>query len=107
MSDDSGIISDLQSKYKLLTTIPQSPLEPADIVYWKKGLRNKRLPKATQPAIVVELPEKTVHDEDKDPGSAYFREPLDVILGFIDEEDGDFILFHFDSRRFTKVKPSE
>src|SRR3546814_14058437 len=32
-------------------------------------------------------------------GSTYFREPLDIIIGFVDE-DGDFLNYHADARRF-------
>jgi len=37
-----------------------------------------------------------------DSGSPYFREPLDIVLGFLNG-DGDFITYHFDSRRFAPV----
>ena len=41
-------------------------------------------------------------DAGNDSGSPYFREPLDIVLGFVDG-DGDFITYHFDSRRFAPV----
>ncbi len=69
------------------------------LVKWKPGLKNKKLPKEGQPAIVMELLEKTLEQADREPGSPYFREPLDIVLGVIDE-DGDFMTFHFDKRRF-------
>jgi hypothetical protein len=69
------------------------------LVKWKSGLKNKRLPKEGQPAIVLEVLEETLDQVERDPGSPYFREPLDIVLGVIDE-DGDFMTFHFDKRRF-------
>ena len=69
------------------------------LVKWKSGLKNKMLPKEGQPAIVLEVLEETLDQVERDPGSPYFREPLDIVLGVIDE-DGDFMTFHFDKRRF-------
>lgn len=69
------------------------------LVRWKHGLRNKRLPLDNQPAVVVELLKEPVVNQEVGPGSPYFREPLDIVLGVLDE-DGDFLLFHHDSRRF-------
>jgi hypothetical protein len=73
--------------------------QPRQLVKWKSGLKNKMLPKEGQPAIVLEVLEETLDQVERDPGSPYFREPLDIVLGVIDE-DGDFMTFHFDKRRF-------
>lgn len=73
--------------------------EKSQIVKWKSGLKNRRFPFENQPAIVVDiLNPPLIHEADA--GTPYFREPLDILLGFIDEKDGDFVVFHFDSRRF-------
>ena len=69
------------------------------LVKWKNGLKNKHLPKENQPAIVLEVLEGTIDQLERDSGSPYFREPLDIVLGVTDE-DGDFMMFHFDQRRF-------
>jgi len=76
--------------------------QPGDIVQWKAGLKNKRLPKADQLGVVVETLPSPITDDDKGSSGSYFMEPLDVKIGLIDE-DGDFVIFHFDSRRFTKT----
>jgi len=76
--------------------------QPGDIVQWKAGLKNKRLPEIDQLAVVVEMLPVPVTDQDKGASGSYFLEPLDMKLGIIDE-DGDFTIFHYDSRRFTKV----
>jgi hypothetical protein len=71
-----------------------------DLVVWKKGLRNKARPSPTEPAIVMQILEAPLRDKDKqDSGTPYFNEPLDLVLGLIDD-DGDFALFHYDKRRF-------
>jgi len=76
--------------------------QPGDLVQWKPGLKNKKLPKADQLAVVVEMLPVPVSDEEKSASGSYFLEPLDMKLGLIDE-DGDFVIFHYDSRRFTKA----
>jgi len=76
--------------------------QPGDLVQWKAGLKNKRLPEMDQLAVVVEMLPVPITDEDKGSSGSYFLEPLDMKLGMIDE-DGDFVIFHYDSRRFTKV----
>ena len=76
--------------------------QPGDLVQWKAGMKNKRLPAADQLAVVVETLPVPVTDEDKGSSGSYFLEPLDIKLGMIDD-DGDFVIFHYDSRRFHKV----
>jgi len=76
---------------------------PGDLVVWKKDLKNRRKPAYEEPAIVVEKLDKAIQDESAEPSSMYFREPLDVILGLVDE-DGEFICYYFDSRRFRPFK---
>jgi hypothetical protein len=78
--------------------------EKDQIVKWKKGLKNRRLPTENQPAIVVDILHPPLLSNEEETGSTYFREPLDIILGFINESDGSFIVFHYDSRRFEPYK---
>ncbi|NJO18620.1 MAG: hypothetical protein HC877_23705 [Thioploca sp.] len=73
--------------------------KPGDLVIWKKGLKNRARPALNEPAIVVAVLEKPLIDNTKEVGSTYFNEPLDLVLGLLDE-DGDFITFHYDHRRF-------
>ncbi|MFH1115182.1 MAG: hypothetical protein V1792_14830 [Pseudomonadota bacterium] len=69
------------------------------IVKWKENMKNKKLPGKNQPAIVIEVMKEPLFDRDDTAGSTYFREPLDIILGVFAKE-GEFITFHYDSRRF-------
>lgn len=73
-----------------------------DIVVWKEGLKNRRMPNYGQRAIVISRLDEPVFDNNGESGSPYFREPLDLVIGFFDADD-DFILFYYDSRRFQKV----
>jgi crotonobetainyl-CoA:carnitine CoA-transferase CaiB-like acyl-CoA transferase len=77
---------------------PQN-IEVGQVVKWKTGLKNKRLPKVGQPAIVMEVFEKPITPDERDSGSPYYLEPLDLILGVVDE-DRDFVTFYYDKRRF-------
>lgn len=74
-------------------------LAPGMLVKWKQGLRNKKKPSYDEPAIVIEILDSPVIGKSDESGSSYFREPLDLIAGFLDD-DGDFVVFHYDSRRF-------
>jgi hypothetical protein len=76
-----------------------------DIVKWKKGLKNRKFPTENQPAIIVDILNPPLKNTEQEAGSPYFRESLDVILGIIDEKRGDFIVFHYDSRRFEPYNP--
>jgi hypothetical protein len=75
-----------------------------DLVVWKQGLRNKARPALNEPAIVMQVLDTPLKDQNKqDSGRPYFNEPLDLILGLIDE-DGEFVVYHYDKRRFEPYK---
>lgn len=69
------------------------------IARWKKGLKNRKFPSYDEPVIVVQVLTEPIFDGTEESGSSYFRERLDIVLGVINP-DGDFLLFHYDSRRF-------
>ena len=76
----------------------KNTFKPGDIVEWKPGMKHKR---SDGPFIVVELLGEPIVDAIAEAGSAYFREPLDLVLGsFI---GGDFVTFYYDSRRMQPV----
>jgi len=77
---------------------------PGDIVTWKEGLRNKKHPERGQAALVVKVYDEPLRDDEAGAGSPYFNEPLSFVIGIIDD-DGDFLCFHSDSRRFTHIPP--
>jgi hypothetical protein len=73
--------------------------EVGQLVKWKDNLKNRKLPYKNQPAIVVALLDEPVTNNEEESGSPYFLEPLDIILGII-VDDGTFMTFYYDSRRF-------
>lgn len=74
--------------------------QPGQIVQWKEGMKYKR---AKGPFIVVQVLDTPVLDEDEGAGSQYFRDPLDIVLAHI-HEDGEFLTYHYDSRRFEPAE---
>lgn len=96
----------LRERYALLNQ--QQPFKPGDLVCWKPGLRNRRVPAYGAPAVVLEVLDAPIADTETESGSTYFREPLNLVLGlFWDREPGrgDFVAFHFDGRRFQVWDP--
>jgi len=75
-----------------------NPLKVGDVVQWKQGMRNRRAPEGGRPAVVMSILSEVVYDRESEPGSPYFREPLDVICATL-TPDGEFMLFHLDSNR--------
>ena len=76
----------------------KNTFKPGDIVEWKPGMKHKR---SEGPFIVVEVLDEPIIDTNAEAGSAYFREPLDIVLGcFV---SGDFVTFYYDSRRMQPV----
>jgi hypothetical protein len=98
---DGDLSAVLRERFALLTRPHR--FSPGDLVTWKPGLRNRRIPRYGEPAVVVSVLESPVTDSDQESGSTYFREPLDLVLGVIWDGErgrGDFVTFHFDGRRF-------
>ena len=77
-----------------------------DAVRWKDGLKNKKRPMNDEPAIVAEALSEPIFDLSKDAGGQYFREPLDLRIAMMDS-DVEFVIYHFDSRRFEVVPPGQ
>ncbi len=89
--------SELKNCYKILTT--KNTFKEGDLVCWKKNMINRRRPHSDEPAIVVKVYEEPVFDTEQDSGTPNFMEPYDIALGVLDN-DGDLMVFHYDSRRF-------
>lgn len=77
----------------------EKSLRPGMLAQWKPGMKNRRTPDYGAPTVVVEVLEPPIVDSKFDSGSVYFREQLDLVLGFVDEDE-EFYMLHYDSRRF-------
>lgn len=75
-------------------------LEVGQLVQWKAGMRNRKVPEYGVPAIVWEELPPGHMDEGVNSGDIAYREPLTHRIGFIDERDGDLLVFTYDGSRF-------
>lgn len=89
----------LMTLYQRLTNGREKALRPGMMAMWKPGMKNRRFPHYGDPAIVVEVLDPPILDHEDEAGSTYYRESLDLLLGIL-HKDGDFLVYHFDSRRF-------
>ena len=97
-------VADLQKRLGLF--LEQNQFAKGQIVVWKDTMRNLRLPECGQPAIVVDVlgqPLVNPLADQKGACSPYFKEQLDLVIGLVDE-DGDWLVFHVDSRRFRPLE---
>lgn len=86
-----------------LASAPINGFHPGQIVQWKPGLKNRRLPDYGEPVIIMEVLNPAVYDTSKEiAGSNLYREPLTLVLG-LNDADGDFVFYHFDGRRFEVI----
>ena len=99
--DDDSAIQELKKSYEAY--ISNESLSTGDVVSWKPGMRNRTLPNYRQPAIVIEKLQYPVFDESQNAGSQYFHEPLDLRVGFLDDNN-QFVTYFYDSRRFEKYR---
>ncbi|MEW6496686.1 MAG: hypothetical protein AB1589_29810 [Cyanobacteriota bacterium] len=90
-------LAQLQSACK--NFLRKESFEVGQIVKWKENLKNRKLPHKNQPAIVIGILDEPVISTDDESGSPYFLETLDIILGIV-VDDGTFLTFYYDSRRF-------
>lgn len=95
--DESNSKEALEQLFKIFTA--KNTFEKGVLVKWKKGLKNRRRPKYFEPSIVIDYIKENPPLNSAEEGSSLYREPLDLALGLIDE-NGDFDIFYFDSRRF-------
>jgi hypothetical protein len=88
-----------QLKASCNSLLKKEIFEVGQIVKWKEDLNNRTLPYKNQPAIVVSILDEPVISNEVNSGSPYFLETLDIIIGIITDE-GTFLTFYYDSRRF-------
>jgi hypothetical protein len=88
-----------QKLIQMLTLLNKDHVfQKGQLVRWKKGLKDRRIPREDEPAIVVRVLDEVIFDEQKESGSPYFKDPLDVVLGVIHE--GQFLMYHYNSHKF-------
>ena len=90
----------LKKRYQSFSQVTE--FKEGDLVQWKPGLSNKGGLETGDIGIVIATLDPPVHDESKDAGNPYFREPLSLEVAFLDR-DNDFMIIHLDGRRLQKV----
>lgn len=104
LDGDLGVV--LRERYAQLNQPHR--FQPGELVCWKSGLKNRRLPAYGTPAVVLEVLDPPIPDSETESGSTYFREPLSLVIGLFWDRDpgrGDFVAFHVDGRRFEPWNP--
>lgn len=91
--------TELAASFLQFSSGTEKSLQPGMLAQWKPGMKNRKTPEYGMPMMVVEVLKQPIIDATFDSGSIYFRECLDIVLGFVDE-DGEFCVLHYDSRRF-------
>ncbi len=94
-------VDELKKAYKVYNDYYE--FDQGDIVQWKEGMKNKKVPLYDEPAIVIEVLKEPVLNRNVEAGSPYFRESYDIILGIISSRK-ELIFFHYDSKRFKPYK---
>ena len=70
----------LLSMYQRFTAAPRNVFVPGQIVRWKSGMKNRKLPAYGEPVIIMDVLNPAVYPPDEDlAGSNYFREPLTLV----------------------------
>ena len=88
-----------------LTGTTSEKLKCGDIVRWKSGMKCTKRPEYGQQCVVMET--FPPHQSNKRGACASgFREPNDIRIGVLDD-DGDLMIYLFDSRRFERVPESQ
>jgi hypothetical protein len=109
LEEEQTVANNGQDDYRELVGKVQYFLEqpadfqPGDVVTWKNGLKNKKYPGENQFAVVIQQLDNPIIQIERDSGTPYFREPLDLMLAVLDNE-GDLLVFHYDKRRFNIVQ---
>ena len=103
VSKQPGYASNLTEAFAALNQ--HTDFEPGELVTWKPRMKNRKKPEYGTPMIVIEVLREAISSSSDNSGSPYFREPLDIICGFTDDEN-DLLLFHFDKRRLTHFQES-
>ncbi len=80
----------------------ETSFKAGDIVQWKSGLKNKKIPVYNQPCIVVEVLSDVLFDLEAPIASPYYNETLSIKLGMIAENE-EFFTFYYDKSRFEVI----
>lgn len=78
----------LTALYERLNNGHERRLLPGMLAQWKAGLKNRKHPDYGEPVVVLEVLSPPLIDASFESGSAYFREPLGIVVGLLDDDFG-------------------
>lgn len=96
-NEDSDPLEYLKLEKLHAALLEKFDFKVGDLVEWKPGLRNKSTA-YRKPLIITKVYKEPIIESEKDSGSAYFNLSIDLVCAEIVK--GDFIEYHYDSRRF-------
>jgi hypothetical protein len=105
---NGDLVPSLLERYRQLKEV-RHEIRLGMILTWKPGLKNRKWLMYGKPCVVVEVLDTPVCDLDET-GSTYYREPLDMVIGFFlesGEHRGDFLVFHANSERYQPWQGKE
>jgi hypothetical protein len=94
-------ISRLRDSYRRIKATDPAQFRPGDLVRWQPGMKDLKWPQYGESAVMVEVLDPPLLDDEQSAGTPYFRMPLTLVLG-VHHKDG-FHCWHFDGRRFELV----
>lgn len=114
-NDEDELVEPLKPEARRELALEMSALmdEPidfdiGDFVVWKsRSLRNRGFPLLDEPVLVVKINEQYVRHPTDDADAPEFREPLGLVLGYIDEHSAIYHEYHADARRFRLWVPPD
>lgn len=91
LTRESTIAAELRAGYDRL--IQHNEFKPGQLVQWKQGLKNRTVD--SELGVVIAVPERPRED-------AEWFEPLDLVIGVIDQREG-FMILYCDQRRLEPI----
>ena len=95
----------LRDRYGRINQSDPNQFRPGDLVRWQPGLKNTQFPNYGETMVVVECIDPPCSSDVTQGGSAYFREPLTLLLGMLHK--GSLTCWHFDGRRFERISATK
>ncbi len=103
---DKNVRNSLEEIRKIVADFnPINGLKPGDVVVWKDDMKNLRWPHYNDPIVVVEVFDEPRRFVGKH-ASPHWTDRYDFTAGWFDE-DGEFVVYAFDSRRFKRIKRAQ
>lgn len=103
-NDDEKVVQNIEEQKRLLALLHvKHEFKAGDVVVWKKGLKDRKFPDYDEPALITEVMDPPIFDNERDTGEPYFMIPLSIKIGRTIPGRG-FCEYCLDGRRFEPYK---